>query len=215
MIPAHFLSFANRRCRGSASKATSAARFVHCPTVPSSANTSAPAGCSLNPEGRSRLEEYLAMAAEHPAGALAFSLDGTVGEWTKRAALAAFAADTPQRRGHSMVLAGILVLRAGPATLDLVREWERRMADLRIVDDSPSPEGDLLVYCDAGCSLNAEGRSRLEEYLALAAADPAGVLAFSLDGTVGEWTKRAALAALGGGTPGGRPRPPGGAGRRG
>jgi hypothetical protein len=41
-----------------------------------------------------------------------------------------------------MVLAGILVLRAGPATVDLVREWEARMADLTIVDDSASPEGE-------------------------------------------------------------------------
>jgi hypothetical protein len=41
-----------------------------------------------------------------------------------------------------MGLAGILVLVAGPATLDLVREWERRMADVRLVDDSPSTGGE-------------------------------------------------------------------------
>ncbi|MFM9195272.1 MAG: hypothetical protein ACKOWG_05935 [Planctomycetia bacterium] len=188
MIPAHFLSFANRRCRGSlvriGREAAALDRFaslqtaderalgadywrVHADTVRRHRRgfglyTWKPhvirrrietlpegdllvycdAGCSLNPEGRSRLEEYLALAAADPAGVLAFSLDGTVGEWTKRAALAAFGADTPELRRRTMVLAGIRVLRAGPATLDLVREWESRMADLRIVDDSPSSEGE-------------------------------------------------------------------------
>jgi hypothetical protein len=100
------------------------------------------AGCSLNAEGRDRLEEYVALAAGHPSQVLAFSLDGNVGEWTKRAALAAVAADDEEMRRRRMVLAGILVLIAGPATLDLVREWERRMADVRLVDDSPSPGGE-------------------------------------------------------------------------
>lgn len=188
MIPAHFLSFANRRCRGSLARirreAVALGRFasvraaderslgsdywrVHADTVRRHrrgfglytwkphvirrALEEVPAGdmlvycdagCSLNAEGRSRLEEYFDLAAGHPTGALAFSLTGRVGEWTKRAALVAFAADTPQLRTREMVLAGILVLRAGPATLDLVREWEERMADVAIVDDSPSPQGE-------------------------------------------------------------------------
>ena len=102
----------------------------------------ADAGCSLNPEGLSRLEEYFDLAASHPAELLAFSLTGKVGEWTKRAALTAFAADTPDMRCREMVLAGILVLRAGPVTHDLMRDWENRMADVRLIDDSPSPEGE-------------------------------------------------------------------------
>jgi hypothetical protein len=84
----------------------------------------------------------VALAAGHPSQVMAFSLDGNVGEWTKRAALAAVAADDEEMRRRRMVLAGILVLVAGRATLDLVREWERRMADVRLVDDSPSPGGE-------------------------------------------------------------------------
>jgi len=103
----------------------------------------ADAGCSLNPEGRERLEDYLELAAEQPAGVLAFSLPGhTIGEWTKRAALVAAGCDDAATRRAEMVLAGILVVRAGPDALDLAREWETRMADLRIVDDSPSPQGE-------------------------------------------------------------------------
>ena len=100
------------------------------------------AGCSLNPEGRSRLEDYLELAADDAAGVLAFSLDGKVGAWTKKATQAAFAADTPGMRQREMVMATCVVMRSGPATLELVREWEERMADLTIVDDSPSPYGE-------------------------------------------------------------------------
>ena len=100
------------------------------------------AGCSLNAEGLGRLEEYLEMAAGHPSHTLAFTLDGRVGEWTKRAALVAAGRDDPASRGLEMVLAGILVFAATAETRDLAREWERRMADPRIVDDSPSPQGE-------------------------------------------------------------------------
>ena len=100
------------------------------------------AGCSLNAEGRGRLDDYVAMAAGHPSQALAFTLAGRVGEWTKRAALLAVEADDEPMRRSEMVLAGILVLTAGPVTLELVREWERRMADVRMVDDSPSLQGE-------------------------------------------------------------------------
>ena len=188
MIPAHFLSFANRRCGGSlvriCREARALGRFAsiqaanerslgadywarHADTVRKHRRgfglytwkphvirqaleavpegdmlVYADAGCSLNPEGLSRLEEYFDLAASHPAELLAFSLTGKVGEWTKRAALTAFAADTPDMRCREMVLAGILVLRAGPVTHDLMRDWENRMADVRLIDDSPSPEGE-------------------------------------------------------------------------
>jgi hypothetical protein len=102
----------------------------------------ADAGCSLNAEGRPRLEEYLEIAAGHASGVLGFVLDGTVGAWTKRATLAAFDADTEASRARPMVAATALVLAATPAARDLVREWERRMDDVRLVDDSPSPGGE-------------------------------------------------------------------------
>lgn len=100
------------------------------------------AGCSLNAEGRVRLEEYLLLAAGHPAGVLAFVLDGTVGEWTKRHTLAALECDTAGHRRRPMISATCLVLRGGPTARDLVAEWAARMAELDIVDDSPSPDGE-------------------------------------------------------------------------
>ena len=100
------------------------------------------AGCSLNAEGRPRLEEYFALAAGHPTGVLAFTLSGLVGQWTKRATLAAFHADDPAMREREMVAATALVFRVGPEALDLVREWEARMRDVSLIDDSPSPQGE-------------------------------------------------------------------------
>lgn len=100
------------------------------------------AGCSLNPEGRSRLDDYLHLTADDPAGVLAFRLDGTVGEWTKRRSLVALGCDTVEARGRSMISATCLVLRNSPAVRDLAAEWARWMADLPLVDDSPSPGGE-------------------------------------------------------------------------
>ncbi|MFM1904999.1 MAG: hypothetical protein RLZZ440_2899 [Planctomycetota bacterium] len=100
------------------------------------------AGCSLNAEGRPRLAEYLALAAGHPSAALAFALDGTVGEWTKRAALAAFDRDRPEVRSLPMISATCLVLRNSAAVRDLVAAWAAGMADLTLVDDSPSRDGE-------------------------------------------------------------------------
>lgn len=100
------------------------------------------AGCSLNREGRDRLEEYLTLAATQPSGLLAFQLDGTVGEWTKRKALAAFGCDTASARSLPMVSATCLVLRNCSPVRDLLTAWATRMADLALVDDSPSPGGE-------------------------------------------------------------------------
>ena len=45
-------------------------------------------------------------------------------------------------RAREMVAATALVLRAGPETFDLVREWEARMRNVSLIDDSPSPQGE-------------------------------------------------------------------------
>ncbi len=100
------------------------------------------AGCSLNAEGAPRLEEYLNLAADHPAGLLAFSLDGQAREWIKRQTLSAFGCDTAEFCSRPMIMAGVLVLRSGPVVRDFVTEWAARMADLSLVDDSPSPGGE-------------------------------------------------------------------------
>jgi hypothetical protein len=103
------------------------------------------AGCSLNVEGVPRLDAYAGLAAGHPAQMLAFTLDQPVGEWTKRATLQAAAA-SDEVRARPMVSATALVVRSSALAVELLREWESRMADLRIVDDSPSPGGEHAEF---------------------------------------------------------------------
>jgi len=57
---------------------------------------------------------------------------------------------------------------------------------------------DILVYLDAGCTINLDGAARLAEYLAMVRTNPFGLLAFQLKGcTERQYTKRAVLDAMG------------------
>ena len=58
------------------------------------------------------------------------------------------------------------------------------------------PEGDILLYLDAGFSMNVEGRARFLGYVERAAAHPAGWLAFEAGASQGAYTKRSLLQAL-------------------
>lgn len=99
------------------------------------------AGCSLNVEGVPRLAEYADLAAGHPSHVLAFALDQPVRMWTKRAAIVAAAA-SDDVLARPMVSATALIARASAVAIDLMREWEARMADVGVVDDSPSAGGE-------------------------------------------------------------------------
>ena len=51
------------------------------------------------------------------------------------------------------------------------------------------PEGEALVYMDAGCCLNLEGRDRLVELVAMATLHPSQNVGFDLGLVEGDWTK--------------------------
>lgn len=42
-------------------------------------------------------------------------------------------------------------------------------------------EGDLCVYADAGCHVNAYGKDRMQQYINIVSADNSGVISFDLD----------------------------------
>ena len=50
-------------------------------------------------------------------------------------------------------------------------------------------EGDVILYCDAGCSFNIDGRKRFEDYINIVTEHPSGVLLFDQGMNVREWTK--------------------------
>ena len=56
-------------------------------------------------------------------------------------------------------------------------------------------ENDVLLYVDAGCTLNVEGLPQMEEYMNLVRQNFFGMVAFQLDSncSIGKYTKRAVL----------------------
>lgn len=100
-------------------------------------------GCSLNPEGRSRLREYFDMTSRGK-GWLCFSLRGnTIGQWTKRAMLRAHGLDNPAARARSQLASGIHFIRASEETRRLASRWydacgkEMEMNDDVSTDEHP------------------------------------------------------------------------------
>lgn len=57
-------------------------------------------------------------------------------------------------------------------------------------------DGDVVVYMDVGCTINAAGRSRLEQYISIASSWPDGLVAFQLGHKEYTWTKEDTLARL-------------------
>ncbi|PWG80208.1 hypothetical protein [Pararcticibacter amylolyticus] len=51
-------------------------------------------------------------------------------------------------------------------------------------------EGDVLVYCDAGCEINQDAKKRFREYIEMICASPTGSLAFRLPHREVEYTKQ-------------------------
>ena len=52
------------------------------------------------------------------------------------------------------------------------------------------PEGDILVYADAGCSINSGGKARFNDYIDMLNTTESGVLAFQLEHKTRGYTKR-------------------------
>lgn len=50
-------------------------------------------------------------------------------------------------------------------------------------------DGDILLYCDAGCELNIGGKRRMQEYFDIVSKSTSGILRFSMDHPEYVWTK--------------------------
>jgi len=58
-------------------------------------------------------------------------------------------------------------------------------------------EGDFLVYCDAGCTINPRGLKRFQEYKEILDASPLGIIAFQLTHLEKTYTKRKVYSHFG------------------
>jgi hypothetical protein len=100
------------------------------------------AGCTINPEGKPRWEEWCKLIAPSQEGILSLSLGDTTPDkfWTK--------ADTAhymnvQNNSKIMetgqLVGGIFLIRKQPSTIALVQQWNDIMeSNYHLIDDSPS-----------------------------------------------------------------------------
>lgn len=71
--------------------------------------------------------------------------------------------------------------------------WKSQIC-LQIMDGMQ--DGDILCYCDAGCTLNINGRERLLEYLTMLSTSDAVILAFQQNHKECTWTKMSLIKHL-------------------
>ena len=74
--------------------------------------------------------------------------------------------------------------------------WQWKSYLVRRIMDRMN-EGDYLVYADAGCTINANGRQRLNDYFEIVDTHPSGILGFQQGWMESEWTKGDIFAYLG------------------
>jgi hypothetical protein len=68
--------------------------------------------------------------------------------------------------------------------------------DVLLQELAASPENGLVVYLDAGCTLNPQGERRFREYLAMARANEPGIVSFAMPHLPEEqWITREVFAA--------------------
>lgn len=96
----------------------------------------ADAGSSIAPQHAARLDDYLAMIAQHPSGMLAFEVTHTNRPYTKMDLFEAMKAS--QFMDSLSKFAGIVLFRKCPASVAFVEEWARWSSDYHLVSNSPS-----------------------------------------------------------------------------
>ena len=64
--------------------------------------------------------------------------------------------------------------------------------------ESEMADGDILVYADAGCTMNIHGRPRLLDYIEMVRTHESGILSFQMNGLLEQqWTKMDLIRFLG------------------
>ena len=104
-------------------------------------------GCTLNPDGKQRLEEYFQMVRSHESGMLGIALEDQNGgsvlaekRFTKEDVFQYFNVDSSDQsiRDTSQLISGAIVIRKCPISEEAVDEWERASKVYNLLDDSPS-----------------------------------------------------------------------------
>lgn len=104
-------------------------------------------GCTMNPNGKQRLEEYFQMVRNHKSGMLGIALEDQKGgsvlaekRFTKEDVFQYFNVDSTDQsiRDTSQLISTAIVIRKCPISEQAVEEWERASEVYNLIDDSPS-----------------------------------------------------------------------------
>ena len=104
-------------------------------------------GCTLNPNGKQRLEEYFQMVRSHESGMLGIALENEKGEsaltekrFTKEDVFDYCNIDASNHnvRDTAQLISGTLVIRKCPVSTEAIEEWKRASEIYNLIDDSPS-----------------------------------------------------------------------------
>jgi hypothetical protein len=96
----------------------------------------ADAGCTINPAGRKRFDEYLEIARESPTGTMGFQMKFPEKRYTKGDAFEALKAWHLKDTGHLSASVGVFV--CCNKSIELVRDWLAAAEDYSLISDAPS-----------------------------------------------------------------------------
>jgi hypothetical protein len=98
----------------------------------------ADSGCTINPHGRNKLDEYIKAVEENEFGLFAFSLiDDMHSEhkWTKTATLTTLSA-TPEDIYSCQIMATTMIMKKTSHTTAFVKEWYELCSNYILIDDT-------------------------------------------------------------------------------
>lgn len=98
------------------------------------------AGCHLNPQGLTRLQDYFDMVAGHESGILVCRMGHKESKWTKMDLFHHFGvAEDRSVTDSGQYVATAIFIRKQKTTVDLLQQWRQVVYDhFHLVDDSPS-----------------------------------------------------------------------------
>ncbi len=99
------------------------------------------AGCYLwpAPQARKRLDEYLQIVKNHPAGFFGFGTEYPNYIWTKQDIFDYFNTNSEEEKQKPQIMSGATIWRKCETTMKMATEWYNIMAtNYNLIDDSPS-----------------------------------------------------------------------------
>ena len=92
------------------------------------------AGCSFNPRGMKRMDEYIDLVNNNDLGILSFQLNHPEIKYTKRKVLDHFSADINTMKDNQFI-ATVIILRKNEHTTKIINEWYDTASNYQLIND--------------------------------------------------------------------------------